>query len=123
MLGTTRPVTAEPEIEVRARRTRPYGAVVSLRGEHDIASLNDVRAALAPLRGHVLVDLTRCEFIETTVMGALIGKSIEPESTVELALPPEGSEAARAIEVFGLVERLGVDEPAAASASTPNAAL
>jgi anti-sigma B factor antagonist len=49
--------------------------VVSLRGEHDISTAPDLRGALGRARdaGHaVVVDLTDVEFVDSTVLQALL---------------------------------------------------
>jgi hypothetical protein len=45
-----------------------YAATVVLCAEHDLATCEVVRVALAPLHGRVLVDLMRCSFINSTVI-------------------------------------------------------
>jgi anti-sigma B factor antagonist len=49
-------------------------AVVSLRGEHDISTQPDVTEALEQAAAHsdVLVDLSECSFMDSTVVAALI---------------------------------------------------
>ena len=63
-----------PEIEVilRPDALPSYEASIVLRGEHDLGTAEEIRASLAPLFGDVLVDLGDCDFIDSTVIGALI---------------------------------------------------
>jgi anti-anti-sigma factor len=96
-----------PRINVRLGRAGAPGfvAVVSLNGEHDLATSEGVRVALAPLRGAVLVDLSGCEFVDSTVIGVLLKKAIQLESAghrLELVAPPQSSSAARALEITGV---------------------
>jgi anti-anti-sigma regulatory factor len=66
-----------PRVEVSISPTpaTAYAAVVTLSGEHDMATREAVKVALGPLRGNVLVDLSECGFLETTIVGVLISKS------------------------------------------------
>jgi anti-anti-sigma factor len=52
-----------------------YAATVILCGEHDLATSEAVRVALAPLYGRVLVDLSGCSFIDSTVIGLFVEKA------------------------------------------------
>jgi anti-anti-sigma factor len=98
-----------PRINVRLGRegAAGYVAVVSLNGEHDLATSEGVRVALAPLLGAVLVDLSGCDFVDSTVIGVLLERAQELKSDgyrLELVAPPEGSSAARALEITGFAE-------------------
>jgi anti-anti-sigma factor len=98
-----------PRINVRlGREGAPgYVAVVSLNGEHDLATSEGVRVALAPLLGAVLVDLSGCDLVDSTVIGVLLERADELKSDgyrLELVAPPEGSSAARALEITGVAE-------------------
>lgn len=52
-------------------------SVVALVGDHDIATSHEVRRALAEVNGAplVVVDLTRCTFLDSTVLGVLVAAS------------------------------------------------
>jgi anti-anti-sigma regulatory factor len=50
--------------------------VIQAIGEHDYAARAMLVTALERSEGHVIVDLTTCTFIDTTVMGAIIGKAL-----------------------------------------------
>jgi anti-anti-sigma regulatory factor len=50
--------------------------VIQLVGEHDYGSRGTLVAALEPVNGHVVVDLTTCTRIDTSLIGALIGKAL-----------------------------------------------
>jgi anti-anti-sigma regulatory factor len=65
--------------------------VIQLVGEHDYGSHAMVVAALEPVNGHLVVDLTACTFIDTSLIGAVIAKalSLGPEGyRLELVVPP-----------------------------------
>ena len=82
-----------PEIEVilRPDGLPSYEALIVLRGEHDLGTAEAFRVTLAPLFGDVLVDLGDCDFIDSTVIGALIAKARELEREgyrLECVVPP-----------------------------------
>ena len=75
-----------------------------LRGEHDLSTAPEVRAALSSISGSVLVDLADCAFIDSTIIGALITASQELEReghVLELYVPPENLTVSRTLEVTG----------------------
>jgi anti-anti-sigma factor len=93
-------------IEVYLDRVRigDYSAVVALCGEHDLATSEAVRVALAPLCGHILVDLTDCSFIDSTIISILVNKATSLKRDgheLELRVPPD-SIVARALAIIGL---------------------
>jgi anti-sigma B factor antagonist len=99
------PSTTAIEIELRPVRALGYAALVSLAGEHDLATSDELVAALAPLAGNVLVDLSTCEFIDSTVIGAVIAKSADlarDGHRLELVVPPANRIVTRVVDVVGL---------------------
>jgi anti-anti-sigma factor len=102
-----------PLIEIRLfQSSEPgYSAVVKLCGEHDIATSVDLQQALAPICGNVLVDLSDCEFIDSTVITALIvdfqlrGRK---GHRLELLVPPENRTISRTLAVSGADDLLRV---------------
>lgn len=102
------------EVELRPANAPAYAAIVSLHGEHDLASSADVEAALAGIYGSILVDLTECEFIDTTVIRIVLVKRQELEREghrLELVVPPE-NQISRTLGVLGLRDVLIVHEQA-----------
>jgi anti-anti-sigma factor len=102
-----------PEIDVEVRPARaPYvAALVCLRGEHDLASAPALRDTLHPIFGDVLVDLSDCTFIDSSVIGALITASQELEReghTLALVVPPENVNIARTLEIVRMRELLRI---------------
>ena len=68
-----------------------FATIVYLRGEHDLATTPQVVDAISEISGSVLVDLSDCDFIDSTVIGALFdyARSInESGSTLEIVAPP-----------------------------------
>jgi anti-anti-sigma factor len=84
---------------------RQASTVVLLYGEHDFGSRGLVQEALFPLDGHVLVDLSRCSFVDSAVIAILLAKSRQLESVggrLELIAPASQG------HVLHVLERLGV---------------
>ena len=92
-------------VELDPSRTRGYAAIVFLCGEHDLATSPDIGMAIAPIQGNLLIDLSECEFIDSTVIAALLEKfeDLRREGhRLELLVPPENKNVRRVIEVIGL---------------------
>jgi anti-anti-sigma factor len=91
-----------------------YAAVVSLHGALDLDTAPEVAIALAMVVGNLLVDLSGCSFIGSTVIGLLIRKSrdLEPAGyRIELVVAPD-SPVAHALELLEIQKCLTVhDEP------------
>jgi hypothetical protein len=102
------PASASPP-SVRVRHglgdsRRPI-TVIHVCGEHDYAARAILVAALEPLAGHIVVDLTPCTFLDPSVIGAIIGKALalgKTDNRLELVVPGSGS-------VSRMVGRLGID--------------
>ena len=72
--GATEPAV---HVEQRPGFTRGFAAIVALRGEHDIATAAEASAALGAVEGNVLVDLSDCTFLDSTVIGVLFVRNEE----------------------------------------------
>jgi anti-anti-sigma factor len=111
-----------PRVKVELE-ARGYAAIVSLHGEHDLTTGEAVRAALMPRRGSVLVDLTRCDFIDSTIIGVLLTRArqlVADGDHVELLLPPPHSVVARALEIVNVRDVVAVhDQPLSLFAEGP----
>ena len=85
--------------------------VVELRGEHDLATrqeLHDLFARLVEQYDLVVIDLTEAEFIDSTVIGALAladRQARERDSRLRVQLRAEGI-VRRALEITGIVDQL-----------------
>jgi anti-anti-sigma factor len=111
-LGSLSSVEPGIEVIVDHHRTGDYSAVVALTGEHDLATGDAVRVALAPLGGRILVDLTECAFIDSTIIGILVKKAGELSRegrALELRVPLD-SVVAHALAVIGLYRFLTIRE-------------
>jgi anti-anti-sigma factor len=107
-----------PRIEMRPSRVERFVAVVELHGEHDIATREAVRVALASLRGDVLVDLSECTFIGSTVIGSIVKAAhtlARHGYRLELVLPPADSQVAKTLALVGLPDLLGAHDDLASA--------
>lgn len=106
------PPSAGPPLAVDVE-SAPYGALVAIEGELDLATVPRVTAAFAAepvaCAGAVVIDLTGVAFMDSTGLGTLI--SFERELAARggrLALAcPEGP-ARLLLDVTGLAEQLAV---------------
>ncbi len=108
------PEPSPPSIEVARGATSPI-AVVSLRGGHDIATSRELRSVLADLAGDVLLDLSQCEFIDSSVIFVIFADSnrrVEQGSALELLVPPGNVAVRRTLELARAREILHVRESA-----------
>ena len=98
----------KPSIDLRAE---PGDVIVlTLIGDHDLAtkpSLVAELAALAP-EAAVVIDLTRCTFVDSTVIGAILNTRQPNRPRVSLVLPPDTSYVVRALSVLGVRDLLPV---------------
>ena len=111
MLPSDQTPSPDVQVEVRPARAPHYAALVSLRGEHDLATEAVLKDALSALFGDVLVDLSDCTFVDSTVIGALIAAAQELEReghTLSLVVPPENANVARTLEIVRIRELVRV---------------
>jgi anti-anti-sigma factor len=88
-------------------------AIVSLRGEHDLSTRASLTDALQRAAAHsnVLVDLSLCTFVDSTVINVLLGAAQTVKAGGEqlaLVIPPGQRRVARIAEMTGLGELLAV---------------
>ena len=108
------------EIEIHTRES----CIVTLHGEHDAASSEEVTLALALARGHthVIVDLTPCTFLDGTIINALLTSAAHMRVTdgaLELVAPHGATAVRRTLGFAGVLTLL----PAHASRSEAIAAI
>jgi anti-anti-sigma factor len=92
-----------------------FAAFVELRGEHDLDSHEAIENALRPIFGDVLMDLSACPFIDSTVIGVLVTRAQELRREghrLELIVPAENRHVARVIDLVGMRSLLTVHEHA-----------
>jgi anti-anti-sigma factor len=90
-------------------------AVVTLFGEHDLTSKQRLTEAIAraSVRTGVLVDLSPCTFIDSTVIGLLFlarGQHAERGGRLELVIPPSAATVARVAELTLLGELVPIHD-------------
>lgn len=98
----------KPGVEVRPA---PGNVIVlALTGDHDLATKPMLLAELAeiPLDASVIIDLTRCTFLDSSVIGAILGARVPDRPRVSLVLPPDTSYVTRALSVVGMRDLLPV---------------
>lgn len=99
------------EVEVHAAGV----VIVTLRGEHDLNTKPDLSEALARAGDHadVLVDLSECSFIDSTVIGALVlafQAQSERGRRLELTISPGANTIQRVAKIAGLTTFLSIHE-------------
>jgi anti-anti-sigma factor len=99
-------------------------AVVALRGEHDLSGNAELSAALERACGQtrVLVDLTRCEFADSTVLALLLAvhrKQVGRGKRLELVLPSCPHPLQRITSLARVGTLMTVHETRSAALSTP----
>jgi anti-sigma B factor antagonist len=84
--------------------------VLSLIGDHDLATKPSLVAELAALAPEtaIVIDLTRCTFIDSTVIGAILNARLPDRPRVSLVFPPDTSYVVRALSVVGVRDLLPV---------------
>jgi hypothetical protein len=97
----------EPTVRVRTGLGREIRGVslVSLSGEHDYGSAAVVEEALRPLTGHLLVDLSPCQLIDTASINVILTKhrSLALDGyTLELLIPPARVHLTRVFDLLGI---------------------
>lgn len=107
------PARCKPFVELH--EISPQTMIVRLHGEHDLFTKKRLTTALAQACAapHLIVDLTPCTFLESSIICALVGARDAREygdATVGLVLPPRGGIARRALEMARVSEYLEVHE-------------
>jgi anti-anti-sigma factor len=90
-------------------------ALVTMRGEHDLSTRPVLAGALqlAAAHSNVVVDLSECSFIDSTVINEFIKTSCRVRAggeQVMLVIPPEQPHVARIAKLAGLAEFFEVHE-------------
>lgn len=100
---------------IRIEIHSPTSCIVTLHGEHDLASREPVTMALALARSYasVLVDLTTCTFIDGTVTSALLEAAARlrrADRSLELIVPAHAHEIRRALDLTGVLPIIPLHE-------------
>lgn len=102
---------ATVEVEVHATGV----VTVTLSGEHDLNTKPHLSEALARAgaNANVLVDLSECSFIDSTVIGVLVlayQTQSERGRRLELTIPPSATTIQRVAKIAGLTTFLSIHE-------------
>jgi anti-sigma B factor antagonist len=92
-------------LELTTSEPRPGVVVIALTGELDLAFAEQVQEAIAavPGKADLLIDLSACEFLDSTGLALLINARKEfAEAGRRLILCAPGPQVARLLEVTGL---------------------
>ena len=86
--------------------------IVGLTGEHDLATVDILRQELAKVGDSepLVIDLSDTAFLDSSILGAIVeahARSLDAGGRFGLVVP-DGSFAARLVELAGLSERLPV---------------
>jgi len=105
--------TRPPPIEVDIQGAS--AAIVALRGEHDLSTQPEVAHALTRASHYpeVLVDLSECTFMDSSVIAALVGTSRALESNagrLELVIPAEAHTVQRIAQLTNIASFIPVHE-------------
>jgi anti-sigma B factor antagonist len=109
------PELGSVEVEVHATGV----VIVTLRGEHDLNTKPHLSDALARAgdSADVLVDLSECSFIDSTVIGVLVlayQMQNERGGRLELTIPPGATTIRRVAKIAGLTTFLSIHETTSA---------
>ena len=95
-------------VRIEVEPLEDAASVVSLFGEHDIQTAPELRRRLqeAGVRGPVIVDLERAEFIDSSILGVLVNAARDAAASSRgfSLCVPEGTAASvrRVLEVTGI---------------------
>ena len=117
--------TGLPAVEVEF--PEPGVACVKLRGEHDLATRQPLTEALASAgaQPHVLVDLSECTFMDSSVVAAFIASHLdlgERGGRLGLVIPPHASAIQRVAQITALADIVPIHETPAAAVESFRAA-
>jgi len=115
MLDTPKPQRSDEPLPgtVEVEHPAPGLALVSVRGEHDLSTTVELTQALehAARHSNVLVDLSDCSFMDSSVIQALVKTALalqERGEQLALVIPPEQRVVARVAHMTRLSEILPV---------------
>jgi anti-anti-sigma factor len=110
---TSDPDEQEPSVEIERIESpgATFDAVVRLHGGHDVATSRYLRDALKEVDGNVLLDLSSCQFIDSSVIFVIYNDSnvrARQGQRLELVVPPSNRTVSRTLEIAGAKQVLGV---------------
>jgi anti-anti-sigma factor len=105
--------SAAVEVVPRPATAPGYAAIVKVRGDHDIATTARIRETLELIDGSVLVDLSECGFLDSSVIHALVDDACERRRrwrSLELIVCAANASVGRTLRISGVSELLIVHE-------------
>jgi anti-anti-sigma factor len=99
-------------------------AVISLIGDHDLSTKPELVDRLAKLRNRrrVVIDLQRCTFVDSTIVGAILAacRADAPRGPkVSIVVPDDTSYVYRALSVLGLGDLVPTHPSVASALAVP----
>jgi anti-sigma B factor antagonist len=93
----------------------PDIAVVTLVGEHDLTSKEELGGVLqrAGAQRSILVDLSECTFVDSTVVALIVAacqRAWEQDGRLELVIPRDMATIQRVLKIAGLTSFLTIHE-------------
>lgn len=101
------------EVQFMPAGSPAFAALVALHGEHDLYTCDALDEALASIAGAVLLDLSDCPFIDSSVIGVIVERArlMRREGhRLELVVPRANAHVARVVDVVGLRTYVAVHE-------------
>jgi anti-anti-sigma factor len=101
------------EVVPRPATAPGYAAIVKVGGEHDIATAPLIRETLELIRGSILIDLSDCTFLDSSVIHVFVADADERRrawQSFELIVPAANANVGRTVRISGLSELLVVHE-------------
>jgi anti-anti-sigma factor len=100
-----------------------HAAIVTLRGEHDLASRPQITVALTVARGcgNVLVDLTGATFIDSSVINALLqcaNALVREGARLEVVVPPDCHAMRSMFEILSVTRLLAMHDTRSAGSDS-----
>jgi anti-anti-sigma factor len=110
---TTPAADGHPDACHRIEHPAPGLAIVRMRGEHDLSTAPRLTQALEQVAAHsnVIVDLSECDFIDSTVIARLLSTANDVRAEDEqlvVVIPPESKTVARVAHLIQLSELIPV---------------
>ncbi len=93
---------------------RGSATVVRVLGEHTYQYRHVLRDALVPIYSHVIVDLTGCSFLDSSVIAVILAKQTHLAAdgrSLDVIVPAHHTTLTRTVELLGLGQLLSVHTP------------
>jgi anti-anti-sigma factor len=108
-LGNSDPLRSTVDVALSPARLSTFTAVVSLCGEHDVATAPALADALDTILGDVLIDFSHCTFCDSSVVRVLFEASEARQRAgqrLEFLVPHTNIPVARIFEITRLTEQV-----------------